>query len=203
MICAGCGEWADQPAVDDGPVLVCGACGHREPFRRLPLFVLTGPSGTGKSTVCRLLVERLADRVVVLEQDLLWVDALRDPHDDFGAFRRTWLRMIAMLNQNGRPVLLCGTVVPPELELRPERVLIGDTHYLALTCADGPLAERLRRRPAWREWDEPRIAEMIEFNHWVRANAATTAPPMTLLDTTARTVAETVSEVTTWVTARL
>jgi hypothetical protein len=56
---------------------------------------------------------------VVLEQDVLWVDALRDPDDDYGAFRRTWLRMIAMLNQGGRPVVLCGTVWPPELEHRP------------------------------------------------------------------------------------
>lgn len=187
----------------DGPVVVCVACGHAEPFRRLPLFALTGPSGTGKSTVGRLLMERLGDRMVVLEQDLLWVDALRDPAGDFAAFRRTWLRMVAMLNQSGRPVLLCGTVVPPQFEHRPERALIGETHYLALVCADEQLRARLRRRPTWREWDEPRIEEMIEFNHWVKDNAESTKPPMDLLDTTTRTIAETADEVTVWLTARL
>ncbi|HEV8557190.1 MAG TPA: AAA family ATPase [Actinophytocola sp.] len=197
MICAGCGEWADRPAVRSGPVVECAHCGHREPFRRLPLFALTGPSGTGKSTVGRLLPARLGSDVIVLEQDLLWVDALRDPADDYAAFRQTWLRLIAMLHQNGRPVLLCGAVVPPQLEHRPERPLLGDIHYLALTASDDALRTRLRARPAWREWDDARIAEMITFNHWVKEN--TTTPQMTLLDTTDRTPEQTADEVAAWV----
>jgi broad-specificity NMP kinase len=184
-----------------GPVLACQFCGHEEPFLRLPLFVLTGPSGAGKSTVGRLLARRLSARLVVLDQDLLWIDALRDPDDDYGTFRRTWLRLIATLNQNARPTLLCGTVVPPQFENRPERVLLGDIHYLALTCDDDPLRERLRTRPAWRDWDEPRIAEMIDFNHWVRAN--TTTPPMTLLDTTHATPMETAEAIERYVQLHL
>lgn len=204
MICAGCGRWSDEPRVETdgaGTVLVCVACGHREPYRRLPLFTVTGPSGTGKSTVGRALVDRLADACVVVEQDLLWVGALRDPTGDSTAFRETWLRLAASLQQSGRPVVLCGTVAPPQFERLPERVLFDEIHYLALVCDHDVLRARLRARPAWRGWDEPRIEEMLEFAEWVRT--ARTEPPMTLLDTTTRPVTETADVIEKWVRDRL
>ncbi|WP_132112997.1 AAA family ATPase [Actinocrispum wychmicini] len=194
----------DVPVVPpDEPVVVCPDCGHRQPFLRLPMFALTGPSGTGKSTVGRLLIRELADRVVVLEQDVLWTAGLRDPHNDFQLFRATWLRMVGMIHQSGRPVVLCGTVVPVQFEECPERALIGEIHYLALTCARDVMRDRLRARPAWREWDEPRINEMLEFNDWVQREAPTMTPPMRLLDTTNRQVEDTAKEVAAWVSAGL
>jgi hypothetical protein len=74
--------------------------------------------------------------------------------------------------------------VPPDFEDLPERVFFSDIHYLALVGEPGALRRRLHARPAWREWDEPRIDEMLEFNDWMRANAATSRPPVRLIDTT-------------------
>jgi DNA-directed RNA polymerase subunit RPC12/RpoP len=109
-VCAACGEWSDDFLVADGePALVCPACGHRRWFARLPLLALTGPSAGGKSAVGTILAGRL-EQCVVLEQNLLWLPDQLDPADQYRQFRR--LRLVAALHQNGRPVLLCATVVP-------------------------------------------------------------------------------------------
>jgi shikimate kinase len=201
-ICPACGERAERPVVADG-LLECARCGHRRPFRRLPLFALTGPSGAGKSTVGPLLAERLAGRVVVLEQDVLWTGALREDVEGHPAFRSTWLRMAAMIHQSGRPVVLCGTVVPPEFEALPERVFFSDIHYLALVGSGERLARRLRARPAWREWSQERIEEMLAFNDWLRRTAATLDPPVRLFDTTDVPVEAAADEACSWVSALL
>ncbi|MEU4245980.1 AAA family ATPase [Amycolatopsis sp. NPDC026612] len=196
-ICPACGELADRPVVA-GTVITCGKCGHEWPFRKLPLFALTGPSGAGKSTMGPLLAARFAGDVVVLEQDILWIDAL---HDDVAAFRSVWLRMAAMLHQNGRPVVLCGTVAPPEFEPLPERAFFSDIHYLALVGSAESLRARLRARPAWREWDEPRIDEMLEFNDWLRKSGPGLG--VDLFDTTEVSPEAAADHVEKWIRARL
>ncbi|MEV6829358.1 nucleoside kinase [Amycolatopsis sp. NPDC051102] len=196
-ICSACGELAERPAVA-GAVLTCPKCGHERPFRKLPLFALTGPSGAGKSTMGPLLAERFAGEVVLLDQDVLWIDALRD---DVTAFRSVWLRMAAMLHQNGRPVVLCGTVAPPEFEPLPERAFFSDIHYLALVGSPESLRARLRARPAWREWDEPRIDEMLEFNDWLRKSAPGLG--VDVFDTTDVSREATADHAERWIRARL
>jgi energy-coupling factor transporter ATP-binding protein EcfA2 len=61
-ICPACGEYSVEKVIEqDGPeaVAVCPSCHHAAPFLRLPLFVVTGASGAGKSTVCQQLIGML------------------------------------------------------------------------------------------------------------------------------------------------
>ena len=200
QICLGCCARFTDPVVEppvggtDAPVPVCAECGRRRPFRRLPLFALTGPSGAGSSTVARLLPGGLADVAVVVEQDVLWTAGLQDPADDFAAFRRAWLR-VAALSTSGRPVVLVGSVGPEQFERRPERAVVGEIPHLALVADPDVLRSRLRARPARRGWDEPRIAEAVRFDDWLRRTAPTLDPPVELLDTTRRALDETARRV--------
>lgn len=204
-ICPHCGQRSEQPVLvsADPATLACPACPGRRSFLRQPLFCLTGPSGAGKSTVAAIVGPCLAGRVVTLEQDVLWDPELADRPGGTVRFRATWLRLAAMIGQSGRPVLLCGTVVPAELEPLPERVLFAAVHYLALDHRSELLAARLRARPAWRGWDEHRIAEMVAFADELRATAATMRPPVDLLDATGRDASEVAGQVQRWVLDRL
>jgi hypothetical protein len=101
-------------------------------------------------------------------------------------------------------VVLCGTALPVQFESCPERRYFTVLHYLALVCDDDLLAARLQARPAWRgAGGEAFVDTMTAFNGWIKANAATTQTPMTLLDTTAISVEQSVAQVAAWVRERL
>jgi ABC-type glutathione transport system ATPase component len=171
----------------------------------LPLLVVGGASGAGKSKVCQELVGTLPD-VVLLDGDILWREAFNTPEDNYRDFFETWLRVAKNISQAGRPVVLfnAGMAVPENVESCVERRYFSTVHYLALTCTDEALAERLRRRPAWQESSSPTFIEgQIQFNRWFKTEAGTLTPPVELLDTTTATVAETAAQVAAWIRRRV
>jgi broad-specificity NMP kinase/DNA-directed RNA polymerase subunit RPC12/RpoP len=200
-VCAQCGAYhADKRIEPEGPYAVCPACGHRQRFRRLPLLVIGGASGTGKSAICRELVGQ-AQEAVVLDADILWRPEFATPEDGYRAFFETWLRLAKNIAQSGRPVVLLGAgmVVPSNLEPCVERRYFARVHYLALVCEPEELEGRLRDRPAWREsGDSAWIEEQVRFDRWLRANAEGD-PPITLVDTTSASIQATAERVTAWI----
>jgi hypothetical protein len=64
------------------------------------------------------------------------------------------------------------------------------------------LRTRLLARPAWRGWDERRVAETLEFNDWLRRSGPSLDPPVEMLDTTTQRPADTVRTVAEWVQRR-
>lgn len=199
-VCPGCGAYSVDKEIDPtGPFAICPHCGHRQHFVRLPLFVITGASGAGKTTVCLDLVSRLRSECVVLESDVLWGPEFDTPADQYRRYRDLWLRLAKNISQAGRPVVLCGSAVPEQFESSPERRYFTVVHYLALVCEDAMLARRLRERPSWRQSAAPEFVEkMLAFNRWLKDNRGKTTPPLTLLDTTDLTVAEAVERAAEW-----
>jgi hypothetical protein len=197
-VCWACGEHAEAKEIDpSGPFAICPRCGHRHRFRRLPLFVVTGASGAGKTAVGQILAPRLED-VVVLEMDILWGHVRAEPEDDYASYKSTWLRVAMNVGQAGRPVVLCGTVQPGSLERLTEARYFTAIHYLTLVCADEELAARLRARPTWRQSGADQfVARMVAFNRALRD------APTGLLDTTGLPAEETSRRVAEWVHARL
>jgi adenylate kinase family enzyme len=199
-VCPNCGEYrVDKMIVPEGPYAVCPSCEYQHKFIQLPLFVLTGASGVGKTTTCLALAAKAKD-IVVMESDILWQKEFNQPETDYRRYRETWLRVCKNISQAGKPVVLCGTAVPEQFEQCMERRYFSDIHYLALVCEDEVLACRLRSRPAWRgSSGEEYVKEHVSFNRWLKANAATTKPAMLLLDTSAITVDQSIEAVEQWI----
>jgi predicted kinase len=183
---------------------ICPECDHAHAFYRLPLLVVAGASGSGKTEVCRRLAGSMVS-VVPLEADILWQPVFDTPNDHYRAFGETWLRMAKNIAQSGRPVVLfgAGLGVPENLEACVERRYVGAIHRLALTASAAALEARLRARPAWRGASEDFIADQIAFNRWFDTTGPTLTPPIDLLDTTSQAVDETVAAVRRWITTKL
>lgn len=198
-ICQQCGLWSDEQAIEAaGPYAICPHCGHKHPFRQLPLFVITGPSGVGKSTLCIELAPKLP-QYVCLDGDILWGHVPATPEDDYRSYWNVWLNMVVAINQGGHPVVLFGTTLPDKLETSPYRRYLSAIHYLALVCSNEALTQRLRDRSAWRRsGSEAFIANMLNFTQWLKDHASTTRPPMTLLDITGQSIDQTAKKIVKW-----
>lgn len=56
-ICPLCGNY-DWDKEVSGNTVTCPKCGHAWQFRKMPMFVLTGCSGVGKTTTAQELLQR-------------------------------------------------------------------------------------------------------------------------------------------------
>jgi hypothetical protein len=187
-----------------GPYAVCPECGHKHRFLQLPLFIVSGASGAGKSTVCHHLLGQLS-QVVLLDSDILWRPEFNTPETNYRDFFETWLRVCKNICQSGRPVVLfgAGVGVPENLEPCVERRYFSTVEYLGLVCADDVLAERLQHRPSWRGTREPAYIEAhTRFNQWFKAHGSTQSA-IKLVDTTDVSIDKTAVQVVQWIDEKL
>jgi hypothetical protein len=203
-VCSQCGIYRSDKIIDTaGPYAICPECGYQTAFVIAPLMIVSGASGTGKTTVCQSLLGRLS-QAILLDSDIIWRPEFNTPESKYRSFFETWLRISKNISQSGRPVTLfgAGVGVPENIESCVERRYFSQVHYLALVCSDDTLRDRLLSRPAWRLSNAPSyITEQVRFNHWFKQYIE--QPPITLLDTTNSTINETSAQVAAWINGRI
>jgi predicted ABC-type ATPase len=153
--------------------------GDMEANKKIPLFIITGASGVGKSTMSEILFKKEAG-YIVLESDLLWNDIYNTPDDGYRSYRELWLRVCNNISQIGMPVVLCGCAVPEQFEVCSGRNGFLSIHYLAVVSDDDVLEERMRCGRGIT--DDNWIKSSIDFNRWLKDNADKTTPSIKLIN---------------------
>ncbi len=202
-VCYQCGQYRADKIIDpSGPAAICPECGHRHPFRMLPLLVVGGASGTGKSSVLQKLAGSYT-QAVLLEGDVLWRPEYNHPETGFRDFFEVWLRLAKNIHQSGRPVVIfnAGMGVPANIEECVERRYFSQVHQLGLVCADEVLETRLKARPAWRESGQDEwIRGQQEFNRWLHESGP--AQGVDLLETSDKDLEQTSAAAAEWIRRR-
>ena len=202
-VCFQCGMYRADKTIDPaGPFAICPECGFKHPFLQLPLLIVSGASGAGKSTVCQRLTGQTT-QAVLLDSDILWRSEFNSPETNYREYFELWLRLCKNISQSGRPVVLfgAGAGVPENIEDCVERRYFSAVHYLALVCSDRALSERLQARPVWRGTrDLKYMEEHIRFNRWFKEYVG--EPEIERIDTTDIPPEETVTRVAAWIHKR-
>jgi len=197
MICSACQEWIDPVIEAETRTQKCPECGLIERLKTVPLFIITGTSGVGKTAILSDL-RSLLPSWDIFETDILW-----DSGGSWDFVWSNWLRIAHSLSESERPVILSGTVLPERIDACDSRHGFDPIHYLALHCDDATREARLRARPAWRGWTDERIEERRNFAQWLLDHAESDFdPPLSVVDTSRETVRETAVEVRDWALER-
>lgn len=114
------------------------------------LFIVTGASGSGKSTIAGPLASRLRGCCVTFDVDCVLAAVKRlvgAGPIDWDAFREMWLTISAAASQSGLAPVLLAPFIPQHIDHLPTRSRIARIHYLCLDCPDDVRRARILARP--------------------------------------------------------
>jgi len=193
--CPKCKKYiVEKEILEDEKSIKCPFCGHIEKINRMPLFIVTGASGVGKSTVGRQLFLKEKD-YIVMEGDILWNSYFNHPENGYREYREIWLRICKNISQIGKPVVFFGGGIPEQFENCFERRYFSEIHYLALVCDEDILRKRLEER----DGHKSNIDGAVEFNNWLRENADKTNPKIKLVESSKLNVSEKEKIINDWI----
>jgi broad-specificity NMP kinase len=157
-------------------------------MKKVPLFVVTGASGTGKTTISSMVRELLPD-FDVFDMDII-------NNVDWQIAKANWLRIAYSISLSGRGTVLCGTMIPENIELADHKNKFEKILYINLHCDD----QTRERRLIARGWEESLIEEHKKFANWLLQNSEQAfIPPMSTIDTTKHSPENVANQIKEWV----
>ncbi|KAB8135719.1 AAA family ATPase [Gracilibacillus oryzae] len=157
---------------------------------KLPLFIITGASGTGKTTAVPA-IRKLMPAFDVIDIDVIYKDV-----GDWQKLKNIWLTVASEIAKSGRMTILCGTIMPWDVEKCDNYSCFSNIYYINLHCDDKTRENRLKERG----WSMELIHEHKEFAKWLTENADKAYyPAMPTINTTENSPEEVALKIKEWI----
>lgn len=198
-ICPRCGNYDWDKAVE-GNKITCPKCGHGWDFLKLPLFIVTGASGVGKTTTVQAL-QAVARDFVCLDADFFYNLMPHETEGDYMAQTEQAQALSRDIMQCGKPTVWARAGNIDMLAKTYGARFFSAIYVLALVCP----AEELRRRMAQgRGISDPGWLESsADYNRYFMEHDNIGGVRYDLLDVGGMAVGEAARRVERWLKSKL
>lgn len=197
-MCPKCGshDWNKEV---DGSMIICPECGSKWEFIKKPLYILTGCSGIGKTTMAKEL-QKITKDFVILDADMFYNIMPHETDDDY----YDQVEQVESLSKN---IMQCGKSVVWTMAGNIDKLprtynsrFFSDIYVLALVCEEQSL--RTRMREGRRITDEGWINSSVEYNMFFQTHDQIGEVKFETLDTEGKSVIEVAEAVLRWMKER-
>ncbi|AIQ63417.1 hypothetical protein PSTEL_10315 [Paenibacillus stellifer] len=150
---------------------------------KLPLFIITGASGVGKTTVMHELREQMPEFVLFsTDDDNFGTTGSKLEYQDRYNLLLHFAKSVAL---SGRGTIICGTFMPWDAQKCDTYTHFSELCFINLHCDDATRNFRLRSRGDNAIWTDDMLLQHKQFAQWLLDHADTEYnPPMPTIDTT-------------------
>jgi RNase adaptor protein for sRNA GlmZ degradation len=152
-------------------------------MRKFPLFIVTGASGVGKTTVMQILRDLMPEFVIFsTDIDNFGTTAAKLEYQDRYNLLLHFAYSVAL---SGRGTIICGTFMPWDARECDTYNSFSELCFINLHCDDLTRNFRLRNREDKAMWTDDMLRQHEQFAQWLLDHAETEYnPPMPTIDTT-------------------
>ncbi len=161
-ICPRCGNHGWDKEVENIHIK-CPKCGYVWEYRALPLFILTGCSGIGKTTTARKLIQQNND-FIVLDADIFYNAMPHQTDEDYHQQIDILENLSKDIMQCGKPVLWTMAGNLDKLNSSYQSRFFSQIYCLALVCDEASL--RYRMTEGRGITDENWIQSSVDYNNY-------------------------------------
>lgn len=197
--CIKCGNYQWDKKVENNQI-TCPRCGYSWKFNKLPLFILTGCSGVGKTTTAHELMLS-TEEFVVLDADFFFNLMPHETQEDYLQQIEKLEELSKNIMQAGKPVLWAMAGNLDKLNSVYHRQFYSDIFCLALVCDEETLRHRMMQGRGIT--DDEWIQSSVEYNNYFKTHTVIYDIPFDVCDTEGKEVGQVVEEVKKWVNEKM